>query len=272
MKKIPSPLRHPRPLILALLTVGALATCIAVEELPLPHLTEQWEPKPPTVEAPKNAPPSDAIVLFDGSNLDSWETDCPDDGSQWEIQDGALAVVPVPKKGCNIQTRKGFGDVQLHLEFRTPSVVKKEGQGRGNSGVFLMGQYEVQILDSWDNETYVNGQLGSIYKQYPPLVNPARKPGEWQAYDIIFIAPRFKEDGSLKSPARITAILNGVLVQYDSELLGQTTFRGPPSYNMHSQKLPLVLQDHGDLVSFRNIWVRELDGEEIRDRTTLAFE
>jgi hypothetical protein len=149
--------------------------------------------------------------------------------------------------------------VQLHLEFRTPAKIEGKGQGRGNSGVFFMGRYEVQILDSHDNPTYVNGQAGSIYKQHPPLVNASRPPGEWQTYDIVFVAPRFAADGSLISPARITAFHNGVLVQHNAVLGGPTEYRGPSKYKPHAGKLPLELQDHGNPVAFRNIWAREIN-------------
>lgn len=268
---------HPRDCLIALLLClfPLLAGCAdearsadeaPEEELPEPELTEQWEPVPSQVET-AGAVPSDAITLFDGSTLDAWEP-VNEEAPSWSIEDGNLVVVP-QKPPSNLRSKQSFGDVQLHLEFRTPPVVEEEGQGRGNSGVFLMGLYEIQILDSWDNSTYANGQLGSIYKQYPPLVNPAREPGEWQVYDVVFLAPRFDSKGNVERPARMTAFLNGVLVQYDSELKGPTTYRGPPAYKAHADKLPLVLQDHGDLLAFRNIWIRELDGEEIADRTIL---
>lgn len=223
--------------------------------LPVPELTEQWWPVPPVVRAPADAPPSDAIVLFDGKSLDAWEGAEKPGPAGWTVADGAMTM---KRDTGDIRTKAGFGDVQLHLEFRSPAEVKGRGQGRGNSGIFFMERYELQVLDSYENKTYVNGQLGSIYKQHPPLVNPARPPGVWQTYDVIFTAPRFKEDGSLQSPARITALLNGVLVLNNVELLGPTEYRGPPSYKAHPAKLPLKLQDHGDLVSYRNIWVREL--------------
>ena len=249
------------PALTFFLTASA---CAQDDELPAPELSEQWEPKPAVVSSPDNGVPSDAIVLFDGSNLDAWELD-NGEAKPWKVEDGTLQVIP-QKPASGIHTKQAFGDVQLHLEFRSPSEVEGEGQGRGNSGIFFMGKYELQILDSYQNDTYVNGQLGSVYKQYPPLVNPARKPGEWQSYDIIFIAPRFNEDGSLRSPARMTALLNGVLVQYDSELKGHTTWRGAPEYESHPAKLPIALQDHQDFVSYRNIWIRELDGDGIANR------
>ncbi len=174
-----------------------------------------------------------------------------------------MVIVPKPKP-CDMRTKQNFGDVQLHLEWRAPSDPKGKGQDRGNSGVFFMGLYELQILDSWENPTYVNGQAASIYKEHAPLVNVSRAPGEWQVYDAVFIAPRFSDDGKLLSPARITAFHNGVLVQHDAILTGPTpngaTFHQPtlPAYAAHPQKLPLLLQDHRHPVAFRNIWVREL--------------
>jgi hypothetical protein len=164
----------------------------------------------------------------------------------------------VPKTG-GIRTKDSFGDVQVHVEWSAPTVVKGTGQGRGNSGFFFMGKYELQILDSYDNETYTNGMAASIYKQHPPLANAMRPPGEWNTYDAIFTAPRFNQNGMLISPARITVIHNGVLVQNNVELKGPTEYIGIPNYEAHPAALPIHLQDHGDLVSFRNIWVRKLD-------------
>lgn len=219
------------------------------------EVTEVWEPVPEVVTpGDGTAPPSDAIILFDGTNLDNW-TNMDGDPARWDIADGAMTVKPGTG---SIRTKQGFGDVQLHIEWRTPDVVKGEGQGRGNSGVFLMGKYEVQVLDNYENKTYPNGQAASIYKQTIPLVNACRKPGEWQTYDIIFTAPRFNEKGRVTHPARITVIHNGVLVQNNTEIWGVTEFIGLPSYKQHSMKEPLILQDHNDLVSFRNIWIREL--------------
>lgn len=260
------------PALIATLSLALATSCAAQnkDELPDPKLTEQWEPKVPVVDAPANGIPSDAIVLFDGSNLDAWEHTNPD-AKPWTIANGAFTVAKQkPKTNNGLRTKQSFGDVQLHLEFRSPPVVESQGQGRGNSGLFFGdGRYETQILDSYQNETYANGQLGALYKQYPPLANPARKPGEWSTYDVVYIAPRFHADGSLKSPARITTFINGVLTQLDAELFGPTIFRGIPEYSAHPVKQPIFLQDHGDLVSFRNIWLRELDGDEINDRTIL---
>ena len=244
--------------LLVVFLLAALAA-LAAEELPPPEATEYWTPVPPVVAAPAGGVPSDAIVLFDGTNLDAWEPARPD-GHPWKIEDGAMVIIPTPAPGkpCDQQTKRSFGDVQLHLEFRTPAEVKGESQGRGNSGVYFMGLYEIQILDSWNNPTYVNGQAGSIYKQHAPLVNASRPPGVWQVYDVVFIAPRFAADGSLVSPARMTAFHNGVLVQHDAVLRGPTVFRGQPKYAPHAAKLPIVLQDHRNPTAFRNIWVREI--------------
>jgi hypothetical protein len=229
------------------------------------EFTEVWSPVPAVVTAPANTAPSDAIVLFDGSNLDQWEP-VRAGGQPWKIEDGALTVVPTraPNPTSDQRTKQAFGDVQLHIEWRTPAEVRGDGQNRGNSGVFFMGLYELQILDSFRNETYVNGQAGAVYKEQAPLVNVSRPPGEWQSYDAVFIAPRFAADGKLLSPARMSAFHNGVLVQHDVALTGPTpngpTFNQPtlPPYAAHAAKLPLMLQDHRNPVAFRNIWVREL--------------
>ena len=221
-----------------------------------PALTEIWQPEPRLVTPGKTAAaaPSDAIILLGDSNLDEWQGT---DGKapKWTMDKGVLTVA----KGTGvISTRKSFGDCQLHIEWRTPAEVKGNGQGRGNSGIFLMGMYELQVLDSYNNRTYSNGQAGSIYKQTPPLVNASRKPGEWQTYDIVFTAPRFNKDSSLQSQARITVLHNGVLVQNNLSIWGATQFIGIATNTWHKDKEPLVLQDHGDAVSFRNIWIREL--------------
>jgi hypothetical protein len=221
-----------------------------------PKLTEVWQPKVPVVAPGKtNAdPPADAKVLFDGRSLAMWQSGDGRD-ALWTLADGVMTVKP---GSGNIRTREGFGDCQLHIEWRTPAVVKGEGQGRGNSGIFLMGRYEVQVLDSYNNTTYSNGQAASIYKQHVPLANASRPPGEWQAYDILFTAPRLYPDGRVKTPARITVIHNGVLVQNNVELWGSSQYIGIASYEKHGDLEPIVLQDHGDLVSFRNIWIRPL--------------
>ena len=172
------------------------------------------------------------------------------------VSDGVLTVKP--GSGV-IKTKRKFNDCQLHIEFRTPAIVQGEGQGRGNSGIFLQGRYEVQVLDSYDNVTYSNGQAGSIYKQFMPLVNASKKPGEWQTYDIIFIAPHFNKDNTLKTPAYVTVLHNGVLIQNHVELKGPTQYIGAPAYKAHPLQESLMLQDHGNTVSYRNIWIREID-------------
>ncbi len=221
-----------------------------------PTLTEIWNPEPKVVAPGKTSQdaPADAIVLFNGKDFSAW-TGKGGKQVEWTIADGAMTV----KGGTGeIISKQGFGDCQLHIEWRTPSVVKGSGQGRGNSGIFLMGEYELQVLDSYNNKTYSNGQAGSIYKQLVPLVNASKAPGEWQTYDIIFTAPRFAADGRLQSQARITVIHNGVLIQNNQAIWGGTEFIGIAEYKPHSMKESLVLQDHGDAVSFRNIWIREL--------------
>lgn len=243
----------------------------AADGAPPPNsLTEVWAPVPGVVTAPANGIPSDAIVLFDGSSLDAWEP-ARAAGHPWKIVDGAMTVIPTaaPAPPCDQRTKRSFGDVQLHVEFRTPAEVSGDGQERGNSGIFFMGLYELQILDSYRNPTYVNGQNASVYKEHAPLVNASREPGEWQTYEVIFVAPRFDPSGELQSPARITAFHNGVLVQYNVALTGPTpngaTFFQPtlPKYQAHAPKLPLLLQDHRNPVEFRNLWLRELSLSEI---------
>jgi len=208
-------------------------------------------PEPKVVDpGPAGGPPSDAIVLFDGKDLSQWHG-----AEKWKIGDGYAVC------GGNLTTRRPFGDCQLHVEWASPSEAKGEGQGRGNSGIYLMGFYEVQILDSYNNKTYFDGQAGAVYKQRPPLVNACRKPGEWQTYDIIFRAPRFDEKGKLVRPAYVTVLHNGVLIQDHFEILGRSAYRKPPEYSAHEPKLPLVIQFHGHPVRFRNIWIRELEDD-----------
>ena len=222
---------------------------------PDPKLTELWQPVPRVVTPGVGAAaPSDAIVLFDGRDLSAWRHP---DGSpaRWTVEDGAFTVVA--GTGA-MRTVRAFGDVQLHIEWRAPARVEGRGQDRGNSGVFFQEQYEVQVLDSYENPTYVNGQAASVYKQHIPLVNASRPPGEWQSYDIVFRAPRFAEDGSILTPAYLTVFHNGVLVQDRVEVKGITVNRGAPYYRKHEAKLPLMLQDHDSPVSFRNVWIREL--------------
>jgi hypothetical protein len=240
----------------SLLFLTLLAAAPAFAQITDPKATEVWSPEPRVVQ-PGNtpaAPPSDAIVLFNGSNLQEWVS--AKDGSEaaWTLGNGAMTVKP---GAGDIQTRRAFGDCQLHLEFAAPTVVKGEGQGRGNSGVFLQNRYEVQVLDSYQNRTYSNGQAAAIYKQHLPLVNACRPPGEWQTYDILYTAPRFNADGLQTAPGYITVIHNGVLVQNHAEIKGSTEYIGLPKVEAHG-KAPLKLQDHGDLVQYRNIWIREL--------------
>ena len=240
----------------------SLATLAAAQAPPPKRVPGQMPPpsNEPVVVTPATtpgAPPSDAIVIFDGKDLSKWVSQ--KDGTTpaaWDVVDGAMQVKP---KAGGIQSRDVFGSVQLHIEFATPSVVKGASQGRGNSGVFLMNTYEIQVLDSYQNPTYFHGQAGSIYMQHKPLANPIRKPGEWNVYDIVFHAPTFDEDGKVVKRATFTAFLNGVLVQDCVEVMGVTAHDRPPYYEKHADKLPIGLQDHGDLVRFRNIWVRPLD-------------
>ncbi|MFO1447325.1 MAG: DUF1080 domain-containing protein [Opitutaceae bacterium] len=216
--------------------------------------TEQHAPVPPVVDSPEGGTPADAVVLFDGKDLSEWVPVRPDSPT-WGLVDGALVVNPA---GSHLRTRREFRDVQLHLEFRTPSPASGSGQQRGNSGVFLMGLYELQILDSYQNSTYVNGQAGAVYKQAPPLVNASRPPGVWQTLDLLFLAPRFAPDGKLLSPARLTVLHNGVFVQHDFAIRGTTVNKGLPVYERHGDRLPIVLQNHKNPVAFRRIWVREI--------------
>lgn len=246
MMRYPGIVRYPvagRSLLVAtvLLGFGALATC------------EEWVsgiiwPEPAVIDpGPVGGPPSDAIVLFDGKDLSQWHG-----GDKWVIEDGVAT-----SKGGDIRTKASFGDCQLHLEWASPEKVVGKSQGRGNSGVFLGNQYEVQILDSFDNKTYVDGQAAALYKTKPPLVNACRKPGEWQTYDIIYNAPRFDEHKTIVKPGYITVLHNGVLVQNHTEILGETAYDSPPILKPHGAA-PIRLQFHGNPVRFRNIWLREI--------------
>ena len=228
------------------------------------QVSSQWpqhsmdRPRPPVVQPAPQAgqapPPSDAIVLFDGKDLAQWQAE---DGSaaKWVVKDGFVEVKPGTGM---LVSRRGFGDAQLHIEWATPTPPKGEGQERGNSGIFLMGIYELQVLDSYKNDTYADGQAGAIYGQSPPLVNATRPPGQWQTYDVVFHRPHFKADSSVERPARMTVFLNGVLIQDNFELSGPTAHQRRPPYSAHADKLPLKLQDHGNPVRYRNIWIREL--------------
>jgi hypothetical protein len=233
-----------------------------------PEYTEAWQPEPKVVTPGKTFAdaPSDAIILFNGTNLDAWrsarDTTKPAD---WTVDSGMMTVNK--KGGGNIETKQRFLDYQLHIEWREPEDIQGEGQGRGNSGVFLASTgagddgYEMQVLDCYNNKTYVNGQTGAIYKQGIPLANACKKPGEWQTYDIIWTAPRFKEDGTLFTPAHVTAFHNGVLVQNNFELRGPTKYIGIPDYSKPHGASPIKLQAHGDgskPISFKNIWIRPL--------------
>jgi hypothetical protein len=237
--------------LLILLVTGCLSGTLAHAQDP--KVTEDWSKKPAIVTPGcKAAPPSDAIVLFrKGKDIANWES--RKGPAKWKTGCGKMTV----NGTGDILTKEKFGDCQLHVEFRTPVPAKGEGQGRGNSGVYIQTQYEVQVLDSYINETYYNGQAGSLYKQAPPLVNASRKPGKWQVYDIVFHAPRFAADGTVEKPASTTVIHNGVLVQDHYELKGPTTYAGYPKYEKHGD-MPLLLQDHGNPVSYRNVWIRKL--------------
>lgn len=250
---------------IALFLIAVIVPAYSQDHTPpkmVPEMTEFWEPEPKVVQpgnATQNAvitAPSDAIILFDGKDLSKWKG--KDDGpANWIVKDGVFTV----KKGTgDITTKQEFNDFQLHIEWSIPATISGQSQARGNSGVFLQGIYELQVMDSYHNKTYVNGQAGSIYKQTAPLVNAMRKPGEWNTYDVIYTAPRFKEDGSLFSPAQVTVLHNGVLIQNDTQIKGHTPYIGLPKYEKHG-KGPIRLQDHGDPsepISYRNIWIREL--------------
>jgi Domain of Unknown Function (DUF1080) len=224
------------------------------------RIHDEQRPAPPAVQLQaETGAPSDAVVLFDGKSGDQWESV---DGSSfpWNIESGVLQVKPGTG---NIRSKGNFGDCQLHVEWSSPSPASETGQGRGNSGVFLMGLYEVQVLDAHDNPTYADGTAGAVYGQYPPLVNVAKQPGEWQTYDIIFHRPRFAR-GALVSPARITLLWNGVLVQDNVTLSGPTAWHDRPPYVDLGDELPLVLQDHGQPVRYRNIWLRRLPDAQLQ--------
>ena len=243
-----------RSAVCSLLLLTLVVAVAAAQSQRDPALTEVWDPVPAKID-PGDAEhaPSDAIVLFDGTDLSEWTG--RDGAPGWEVRDGAFTVVPGTGP---LITRRSFGNVQLHIEWRSPTEIVGEGQGRGNSGVFLMGLYEVQILDSYESRTYSNGQAGSIYKQFIPAVNATRAPGEWQSYDIVFTAPRFASDGQLEQPATMTVLHNGVLIHNHVTLRGPTRNTGEPAYEAHERKLPFTLQDHSHPVSFRNVWIREL--------------
>lgn len=251
----------------AVMKLAAIAPALLLTALPLVAQSplSQWpqqsedRPRPTIVEpgAPYTiAPPADAIVLFNGTGLDRWMS-AGGAPAKWRVENGAFVAVP---GSGTLSTRDSFGDVQLHIEWSAPNPPVGKGQDRGNSGVFFGGdRYEIQVLDSRDNVTYADGQAGSIYGQFPPLVNPARKAGEWQVYDIVYRRPRFKADGSLQSAARFTVFFNGVLVQDTMEPVGPTTYMKRTPYSAHADRLPITLQDHGHPVRFRNVWLRNLE-------------
>ena len=238
-------------------TDSKLSTAKTIGKEPTkPEKTEVWEPKPATViPGKKNTASSDGIVLFDGSNLDEWVSVKDSSKAKWTInKDGSMTV----NSGTgDIQTVKEFGSVQLHIEWKSPSEIRGDGQNRGNSGVFLQKRYEVQVLDNNNNETYVNGQVGSIYKQSIPLVKASVATGEWNTYDIIFHSPEFDTAGNKTKSGTITVLHNGILVQDHYELKGTTEYIGWPKNVAHGNA-SIVLQDHGSDVSYRNIWVRDL--------------
>jgi len=265
-----SPLQIRRGLAIAATLLGgqllaATPGPTAATPTPRPEDTEQWQPVPPTVTpgSTETAPPSDAIVLFDGTALGDWVAASDHTPARWPVHDG---VFTVDKSLGNIETRREFRNYQLHLEWRVPPGIDGSGQARGNSGIFLASTgpedqgYEVQILDSWQNSTYVNGQAASVYKQSPPLANATTPPGTWQRYDIVWTAPVFSKEGTLATPAHVTVFHNGVLVQDHFALKGETRYIGAPGYTAHG-RAPIKLQSHHDPsapISFRNIWVREL--------------
>jgi len=250
-----------RAVVVACWCLGVVGTAAA--QTPARWLAhDMHRPQPRVVTPPEQnlpvTPPSDATVLFDGTDLTNWR-DAEGGPAKWIAGEGYMESVP---NSGYVFSAGVFGDVQLHVEWASPADVKGSSQGRGNSGVFLMGLYEVQVLDSYQNETYPDGQAAAVYGQYPPLVNASRLPGEWQSYDIAFRRPRFNRDGTLARPARITVLHNGVLVQDNVELWGPTTWLQHLPYTSHPDKLPISLQDHGNPVRYRNIWLRELDEHE----------
>ena len=245
----------------AVVSLLVCSTAAVAQPDPRYKIHDESRPLPPVVTAGSSSSPeqpgkapSDAIVLFDGANLDKWVSQ---DGStaKWKVAYGYAEVVA---RTHNIHTKDSFGDCQLHVEFMEPAPPHGESQDRGNSGVYLMNTYEIQVLDSYENKTYADGQAGSVYGQYPPLVNAARPPGQWQSYDIVFHGPRFDPGGKLLRPARVTVFHNGVLVQDNVELSGPTEHGERPPYKPGPDKGPLALQDHGAPVRYRNIWIREL--------------
>jgi Domain of Unknown Function (DUF1080) len=246
----------PKYILIPFLAIAVHATA-QHQQIDSAALTDIWYPVPRIVTPGKTATgaPSDAIVLFNSKKDSANWTGINGKPFGWKVDDSSFTV---DTAFGDIRTKQGFGDCQLHIEWRTPAVVKGNSQGRGNSGIFLMGRYELRVLDSYNNPTYSNGQAGSIYKQHMPMVNVCRPPGEWQCYDVLFTAPQFYPDSTVKSPARITVFQNGVLVQNNVEIWGSTGHIGVAKYVKHQAKESLELQDHHNPVSYRNIWVREL--------------
>jgi hypothetical protein len=258
------PSSSPRIVVAGLIATSGVLACFAADEAKTGTPAARWRqhdirrPKPPAVEPAEGAiasnPPKDAVVLFDGSSLDAWQS--PGGGAaKWRVADGYMETAP----GAGaIETKGKFGDIQLHVEWSAPSPPRGVGQDRGNSGVFLMGQFEIQVLDSYKAETYADGQSGAIYGQYPPLSNASRPPGEWQTYDIAFRRPRFDADGKLAEPARITVFYNGILVQNNEEPFGPTSWLKWLPYSDQGDRGAISLQDHDHPVRYRNLWLREL--------------
>jgi hypothetical protein len=269
-KSMPKHKHAPAAVLLALAAALGTAAPAAGQSAETVKKVNQWpvhdesRPRPPVV-TPATAstqerpgqPPSDAVVLFDGKDASGWQSE-KGEPLKWKVENGYLEVV---KGAGSAVTKQTFGDVQLHVEWASPTEIVGESQGRGNSGIFLMGIYEVQVLDSYNNVSYADGQASAIYGQYPPLVNAARPPGQWQTYEIIFRRPRFDKDGKVLRPAYITVLHNGVLTQDHAEVTGPTTWKQRPPYKAHADKLPISLQDHGNPVRYRNIWLRELPEE-----------
>lgn len=261
-RNLHSLVRNASTLLVFNFVIGSLGAQVPVPPPMKPEMTEFWEPAVGVVTPGKNTPnafisaPSDAFVLFDGKDLSKWK-DKDGNAAKWEVKNGAFTV----KKGTgDITTKQEFNDFQLHIEWLIPAGITGTSQARGNSGIFLQGIYELQVLDNYNNRTYANGQAGSLYKQSAPLKNAMRPPGEWNVYDVIYTAPRFKEDSTLFSPARVTVMHNGVLIQNNTTITGNTPYIGLPKYTFH-KKGPIKLQDHGDPsepISYRNIWIREL--------------
>jgi hypothetical protein len=245
---------------LAALLIAAGAASTLPAQSPLSSFPQHSKTRPPPVVVTPGAyvsqlPPADAIVLFDGTSLAKW-SQAEGKPARWRVVDGAFEVTP---NTGTLSTRESFGDVQLHIEWMSPKPARGSDQDRGNSGVFFGGRYEVQVLDSYNNATYPDGQAASLYGQFPPLVNVSRPPGEWQTYDIVYHGPRFDAAGKLLSAARFTVLHNGVLVQDNMELVGPTANGSRPPYEAHADQMPISLQDHGHPVRFRNVWLRRLE-------------